>query len=76
MAIRMAKIKMKITLNNKFYKKESISKSIKDFEGLANITLLNDSFDIEMVPIDEELLNLKEEFCNYVLALMKNKGLV
>tara|TARA_Y100000310_G_C20353796_1_gene655647 strand:+ start:432 stop:632 length:201 start_codon:yes stop_codon:yes gene_type:complete len=66
---------MKIKLNNNFYDKEVIKEAVGDFKGVCNIQILNDNIEIELKSIEENE-NLGEEFCNYVLGLMKNKILV
>ena len=66
---------MKISLNNKFYNKEAIEEALKDFKEVCGGRVLNANFDVELLS-KEEVANLKEEFGNYVIGLMKNKTLV
>lgn len=66
---------MEIKLNKSFYDKESIKDAIVDFKGICNGKILNDNIEIELIQ-KEEVENLKEEFCNYVLGLMKNRALI
>ena len=66
---------MKIRLNNKFYSKESVEEALKDFEEICKGNILSDDIEVELKP-KESVKQLKEEFCNYVLGLMKNKMLV
>jgi len=64
--------KMIIKLNPKFYSKEAVWEALKDFENVCEGKILNDGMDVELIP-KEDIKNLKEEFCNYVLGLSKNK---
>ena len=66
---------MRLRLNNKFYSKEAIEEALKDFKEICKGRILNDGIEVELEP-KEEVKLLKEEFCNYVLGLMKNKTLV
>ena len=66
---------MLVKLNNKFYNKEAIKKAIDDFEGVCDGKILNNSIEIQLNP-KEDIQEIKEEFCNYVLGLMKNKILI
>ena len=65
---------MRLKLNSKFYSKEAVEEALKDFKGVCEGKILNDDMEIELKP-KEEIEKLKEEFCNYVLGLMKNKAL-
>ena len=67
--------KMKIKLNNQFYNEESVREALIDFKEICQGDFLNNSIEVELEP-KEEVKQLKEEFCNYVLGLMKNKTLV
>ena len=66
---------MRIKLNKEFYDKESVKEALKDFDGVCEGRILNDSFEVELEP-REETEQLKDEFCNYVLGLMKNRTVV
>lgn len=66
---------MRIKLNNNFYDKGSIEEALRDFKDICNGSILDDSFEVELEP-KEEANQLKGEFSNYVLGLMKNKTLV
>jgi hypothetical protein len=68
--------KIYITFNSKFYKKEAIEAALKDFIEVCEGKILNNKIDVELTPKQEIKEPLKEEFCNYVLGMMKNKGLV
>ena len=63
---------MIIKLNPKFYSKEAVWEALKDFENVCEGKILNDGMDVELIP-KEDIKNLKEEFCNYVLGLSRNK---
>ena len=73
MAINQKKIRIK--LNNKFYNKAIVEEALKDFNKVCSGRILNDNIEIELKP-KEDIKELKEEFSNYVLGLMKNKVLV
>ena len=64
-----------IILNNKFYNKEIVKVALKNFKGVCKGKILNDNIDVKL-ETKEDTPKLKEEFCNYVLGLMKNKTLV
>lgn len=66
---------MKIKLNNKFYNKEVIEEALNDFKEVCHGKILSEDIEVELKP-KEDVEQLKEEFCNYVLGLMKNKMLV
>lgn len=67
--------KMRLRLNKKFYNKGVVKEALEDFKNVCNGKVLNDKIEVELEP-REEVRMLKEEFCNYVLGLMKNKTLV
>jgi len=66
---------MKIILNKQFYSIEAIEETLNDFKDVCDGRILNDKIEVEIFP-KEEVRQLKEEFCNYVLGLMKNKNLI
>lgn len=66
---------MILRLNNKFYNKEAVKEALKDFKDICKGKILNDKMEIELKP-EGVARKLEEEFCNYVLGLMKNKNLV
>jgi hypothetical protein len=66
---------MRIKLNKKFYNKEAIEEALHEFNEVCKGNVLNDEIEIELEP-KENVNLLEEEFCNYVLGLMKNKMLV
>jgi len=62
-------------LNRKFYSIEAVKETLKDFRRVCKGKVLNDKIEIELY-LREDTQQLKEEFCNYVLGMMKNKSLV
>lgn len=66
---------MRIKLNKKFYNKEIVKEALDDFKKVCEGKILNDNIEVELEP-KENVEMLREEFCNYVLGLMKNKVLV
>ena len=67
-----------ISLNRNFYDLGSIRKSLRDFSGVCSGRVLcRRSFDVVIRPLgggDAE--RIAHEFCNYVLAMMKNENKV
>jgi len=72
-------------LNKKFYDIETAKEAAGDFSKICRCRIFdyqNDDIVIELTPKGklerkkDGSLPLKEEFCNYVLGLMKNKTLV
>ncbi len=70
----MRAVKMKVMLNNKLYSREAIEVALKDFEEICSGKILNGEIVVELES-KEEIENIGEEFCNYVLGLMKNNML-
>jgi len=66
---------MKIKLNKEFYNQDIVKVALNDFKKVCDGKILNDDLEIEFEP-KEKIENLQEEFCNYVLGLMKNKIMV
>jgi len=67
--------KVRVKLNKWFYNKKVIKEALKDFTDVSPGKIINGVIEIELQP-KEKNYKLKEEFCNYVLGLMKNKNLV
>ena len=67
-----------VELNKDFYNRESINKTVKDFSNICDtIVKENGNFRIILKPKEEVDSNeLVNEFCNYVLAIMKNNSMV
>ena len=66
------------SLNEKFYKDEAVREALNDFKDICKGRMERDeqgNFKIILIP-KKETEKLKEEFCNYVLGLMKNELLV
>ncbi len=66
---------MTINFNRNFYNLKSIEKAIHDYKGLADfdIEVGKKNIKVDLKNIDPESRNvIKEEFCNYVLGLIKN----
>jgi len=66
---------MKISLSNKFYKKEAIEKAIGKFGGVCDCRILNDNFELELVPKIGSSKDIGMEFCNFVLGITKDEML-
>ncbi|MBN2112446.1 HxsD-like protein [Candidatus Woesearchaeota archaeon] len=64
--------KMKINLNNKFYKKEAIEKAIAAFKEVCPCRIINCSFEVEINAEDDAVA---DEFCNFVLGITKDSML-
>ena len=65
---------MKIRFDNKIYSLKAIKLAIKDYQGLADFNLdqKKEYTQVELTKINKEFKKIiKEEFCNYVLFLMK-----
>jgi len=62
-----------ITFNNDLYSPEILEQAISDFKETCKITIEKKGLTsiITLVP-DENLKEITYEFCNYVLALMKD----
>jgi len=64
-----------INFNKNFYTVEVIKKAIQDYKRIASFSIKSDKKEIkvEIKNINLEPRDIiKEEFCNYVLGLMKN----
>lgn len=66
---------MIISFNRNFYNLESIKKAIRAYKGLADFDVSRDkkNIKVKLRNINPESKDvIEEEFCNYVLGLMKN----
>ena len=63
-------------LNKQFYSIDAIKEAITDFEEICIGRIIDDTITVELEPKQETYTQLKGEFCNYVLGLMKNKMLI
>ena len=66
---------MTINFNRSFYNLGSVKKAIQDYKGLADFDIeigkKNIKVNLKNIdPVSKKVI--KEEFCNYVLGLMKN----
>ncbi len=67
--------KMKIKINNKFYKKEAIEETIEKFKDISSCKFIDDSFELELIPNIGSELDMGKEFCNFVLGITKDNML-
>jgi hypothetical protein len=67
-----------INLNKSFYNVNSIKQTVKDFSGVCSASIKgNDRFEITLkAKVNLDIYILGYEFCNYLLALMKNENIV
>ena len=66
---------MRINLNNKFYRKEAIEETLNAFKDICESKIINDSFEIEIIPKTGTELDISREFCNFVLGVTKDRML-
>lgn len=86
MGIELQNNKIKVRLNKRFYVLDAIKYSLEDFKEIADFDLkINEKeYEIILKPKvglsedieDNEIEKIGPEFCNYVLAMMKNKSMV
>ncbi len=65
---------MQIKFNKKIYSLKAIKLAIKDYQGLADFNLekKGEYILVKLTKIDKEYKGIiKDEFCNYILSLMK-----
>jgi len=74
-AKKKAQKKMRIHLNNQFYKKEAIKNTIELFNDICGCKIIDDSFEIELNSNPENEQRIAGEFCNFVLGITKDKML-
>lgn len=67
--------KKMLKLNKKLYNKEAVKEAINEFSRICEGRIVNDKIEVILKP-KKKTEHLEEEFCNYVLGLMKNKTLV
>jgi len=67
-----------VSFNKKFYSIDAVEEAIADFSEICRASIIenDDKIVVELDSKHEFDSPLKEEFCNYVLGLLKNKGLV
>ena len=70
--------KVDISLNKKFYSIKAVKQASQDFKDICNCTIpKNKNIEISLkLKEDLDINTIGYEFCNYVLALMKNETLV
>lgn len=68
--------KMRLKLSNKFYNMEAVKEALNDFKDVCDGRILSNDIEVELVSREEINEPLEDEFCNYVLGLMKNKTLI
>ena len=61
----------KIHLTKGLYNINAIKTALVAFKEICKGYIIDDSIVVELIPLGE-VANLKEEFCNHVLANMKN----
>jgi hypothetical protein len=69
----------KILLKKSFYDLNAVKEALEDFKEVCEGKIINKKSQIEinLKPKNKDFNNiLRNEFCNYVLGLMKNKALV
>ena len=73
------KRKDKIVLKKSFYNLDTVKEALDDFKGVCEGKIIAKKNNIEVF-LEAKNKNLEKslnnEFCNYVLGLMKNKALV
>lgn len=68
--------KAEIKLKNSLYHKDVLTQAVTDFSDACTIDIKKEKLTSTIViqtKIKKELTNTAYQFCNYVLALMKNK---
>jgi hypothetical protein len=64
----------RIVLNRRLYDKDAVTQAIQDFRKACRARIVNDDIEVELIPrTGEEPQMLCDEFCNYVLGLMRSK---
>ena len=64
-----------INFNKNFYTVKVIKEAIQDYKGIADFNMISSKKEnkVEIKNIDPKSEDvIKQEFCNYVLGLMKN----
>lgn len=68
--------KITIVLNKNIYDKKMIEQALKDYSEACEGKIVDDKVTVELIPKEKFDEPVKEEFCNYVLGLMKNNTVV
>jgi hypothetical protein len=66
---------VRIRLNKNFYDRKSVEEALFDFGEICEGKIVSDEIEVLLSP-GEDIENISEEFCNYVLGLMKNNAIV
>lgn len=67
-----------VSFNKKFYSISAIEEAMADFNEICDSRIIENNDDKIVVELEPKLefdAPLKREFCNYVLGLLKNKGM-
>ena len=70
------KNKMRFFLSNKIYSIDAVRQAAEDFKEICDCRIVNDKIEIELILKAEIEEPMEDEFCNYVLGLMKNKEMI
>ena len=63
-----------VVLSNKFYDKHAVVQAIEDFREACDARILNDNIEVQIIPREgEDPGRIRDEFCNYVLGLMRSR---
>jgi hypothetical protein len=65
-----------IRMNSNFYDAQTVREAFAELKNLVNADLEEGEYFIVKINDSEEAENCGYEFLNYVLKLMKNKGIV
>jgi hypothetical protein len=67
-----------IILNSNFYDEATVRQALDDFKGVfsGNASRKGKGINVSISKIHGDPEIAKHEFCNYVLALMKNRNLI
>lgn len=66
---------VRFRLNESFYDKTIIKEALDDFRNICK-SKTHSYIEIELTSKDKVDYDLEDEFCNYVLGLMKNKTII
>ncbi|MBW2977579.1 HxsD-like protein [Candidatus Woesearchaeota archaeon] len=77
--VKKQKTKDKLVLKKNFYDLNAVKEALNDFKKVCEGKIINkkDNIEIFLKAKNKNFENnLSNEFCNYVLGLMKNRALV
>jgi hypothetical protein len=66
---------MKVRLSNKFYTKEAVEDAMRSFSELCDAKIVDDSYEVELIPRGDMECDIAGEFCNFVLGVVKDRQL-